>query len=306
MQKRIVLTGSNGLLGQKIVNLLSNRAHVQLIATGRGPNRHPVREGYIYESLDLTNAKAVEELFEKYNPTHFIHTAALTLVDKCEHERTQCDAVNITAVERISALCVKYATHLTHISTDFVFDGENGPYKEADIPAPVNYYGQSKLKAEQAVQRSGANAAILRTMLLYGVTPAMSRSNIVLWVKKSLEAKKPITVVDDQQRCPTLVEDLATASVASCMQEARGIYHISGAEMMSIIELAKKVADFWKLDKSLISPIDSPSLNQAAKRPPITGFIILKAQTELGYKPHSLDQGLRLVDRQLEEWRHLL
>ena len=306
MQKRILLTGGNGLLGQKIVKLLADRLYTQLLATGRGVNRHILREGYEYVSLDLTDSQKLSSLFKEYKPTHLIHTAASTLVDKCELDQEACDAVNVQAVEQLCKLSVQYGTHLVHISTDFVFDGEDGPYKEEDVPNPVNYYGRSKLKAERIVQDSGAAFAILRTMLLYGVSPAMSRSNIVLWVKKSLESGTPIKVVDDQKRCPTLAEDLAIATVSASMKNASGIYHISGAEMMSMLTLAHKVADFWKLDASLISPIDSVSLKQAAKRPPITGFVILKAQTELGYKPFTLNQGLGLVDRQLKEWKNMI
>ncbi|MEO1450987.1 MAG: SDR family oxidoreductase [Bacteroidota bacterium] len=301
MQRTIILTGSNGLLGQKIVPLLAGRPPHRLIATGRGPNRLPFREGYTYVDLDLLDENGWEDLFAKEQPTDVIHTAAATQVDWCEGAHEKCDAVNIEAVARLVERCKRYGTHLVHISTDFVFDGADGPYQETDTPNPVNYYGQSKLRAEQIIQESGISAAILRTMLLYGITPAMSRSNIVLWVKSSLEKEQAIRVVGDQVRCPTLVEDLAIASVQAMMQRAKGVYHISGAEMMSIIELARKVADFWKLDASLIAEIDSASLNQAAKRPPKTGFILLKAQTELNYKPHSLEEGLQMVSRQMRE-----
>ena len=301
MEKRILLTGSNGLLGQKIVSQLSERNHISLMATSRGINRHPEWTGYQYEDVDMLDAEKWDEIFEDFEPTDVINTAAITQVDKCETEREICDQVNVEAVKRLSALCAKYGSHLVHISTDFVFDGENGPYQEKDPTGPVNYYGQSKLKAEQVILESGVSASILRTMLLYGITPSMSRSNIVLWVKKSLEAGKPIRVVNDQFRCPTLAEDLATATISAVMYRAKGIYHISGAEMMSILDLAYKVADFWELDKELISQTDSISLNQPARRPPKTGFILIKAQTELDYKPHSLIQGLQIVDQQMRD-----
>ena len=126
------------------------------------------------------------------------------------------------AVEKLCQLCLQYQSKLVHVSTDFVFDGSAGPYKETDVPNPVNYYGMSKLKAEQLIQKSGVNFAILRTMLLYGITPAMSRSNIVLWVKDSLEKNKPIKVVNDQVRCPTFAEDLASACISAVMKDAKG------------------------------------------------------------------------------------
>ena len=302
--KRILLTGSNGLLGNKIVNLLAERDHVRLMATSRGINRHPLQEGYEYEPLDLTDHVKMAQLIRDFQPDDIIHGAAMTQVDVCEEDKEMCDAVNVESVRKLTELASELGSRLTYISTDFIFDGTAGPYKETDTPNPVNYYGHSKLKAEQIVQASGNPYAILRTILLYGITRDMSRSNIVLWVRKKLMSGESIRVVDDQYRCPTLVEDLAQACVSTVMKQATGIYHISGAEMMSIIELARTVADFWKLDGELIQPTDSKSLGQRATRPPITGFIILKAQSELGYRPHSLRQGLELMDRQMREHRH--
>ncbi|MEL6133485.1 MAG: SDR family oxidoreductase [Bacteroidota bacterium] len=300
MSSHILLTGSNGLLGQKIVQLLADRSHVELLAVGRGLNRHPLREGYTYLSVDLTDPQAVVDLFDRFKPTVVIHTAAMTQVDACEDDRALCDAVNIDATAHLAQLCKKYGSHMVHISTDFIFDGAAGPYTENDAPNPVNYYGLSKLKAEEKVQQAGISHTILRTILLYGITPGMSRSNIVLWVKASLEAGKEIKVVNDQFRSPTLAEDLATASVTAAMKQAQGIYHISGPDMMSVVDIARTVGKVYGLDTSLISETDSASLGQKAKRPPKTGFIILKAQTELDYKPHTLEQGLTVLKRQME------
>ncbi|WNJ20985.1 NAD(P)-dependent oxidoreductase [Pontibacter sp. G13] len=300
MDKKIILTGSNGLLGQKIVNLLTGRPHVQLTATARGINRHPIREGYTYQSLDLLDEAGWEALFESIQPTELINTAAMTMVDKAEGDHETCDQINIDAVQMLARLCKKYGTRLIHISTDFIFDGTEGPYDESATPNPVNYYGLSKWKAEQVIEASGVDHVILRTILLYGMTPAMSRSNIVLWVKSSLENGKPINIVNDQVRNPTLAEDLAVATVSATMRDVKGVYHISGPETMKISDLAYRIADYWKLDRDLITEISSDSLNQAAKRPPITGFVILKAQTELGYQPHTLEQGFALLDRQLK------
>lgn len=301
LQQRILLTGSNGLLGQKIVNLLANRIHTQLLATSRGINRHPLREGYDYESADLTDPVRMEEIFQEFQPTSVIHTAAMTQVDACEDDRSTCDQINIEAVHTLCDLVQRYDSHLVHISTDFVFDGEAGPYREEATPKPVNYYGLSKLKAEQSIQAAAIPHAILRTILLYGITPAMSRSNIVLWVKQSLEAGKPIRVVNDQFRSPTLAEDLADAAVSAAMKRAQGLYHISGPDFMGVNEIAYAVADYFELDKELISEISSTTLKQRAKRPPRTGFIILKAQTELGYAPRTFREGLTLVNRQMKE-----
>jgi len=301
MQKTILLTGSNGLLGQKIVQNLAGLPHIKLIATSRGVNRHPLRKGYSYRELDLTDHIELAKLYHEVKPQYVIHTAAITQVDYCEDHHEECDAVNIEVVRKLSELSRQYHSRLIHISTDFIFDGENGPYKEEDTPNPVNYYGLSKLKAEEVIQAMEIDYAILRTMLVYGITPAMSRSNIVLWAKKSLESGQTIRVVNDQFRCPTLAEDLASASISAVMHDAQGVYHISGSEMMTIYDMVRQIAAFWKLDPKKVQQTTSDTLNQRAKRPPKTGFILLKAQTELDYRPHTFRQGLALIDRQMRE-----
>ena len=189
--------------------------------------------------------------------------------------------------------------HLLHVSTDFVFDGTRELLDETATPGPVNFYGESKLAAERLVIESGISWCIARTVLVYGVTHDMSRSNIVLWVKRSLEQGKTIQVVNDQWRTPTLAEDLAAGCHLAAMQKAQGIYHISGKDYMSVYEIALRTADFFHLDKSLIKPTDSTTFTQPAKRPMKTGFIIDKARKTFGYEPHSFEEGLAIVASQL-------
>ncbi len=306
--KKILITGSNGLLGQKLVANLIKRKDIQLIATSIGVNRLIKKDGYIYESLDITNKTEVEKIFTKYNPAVVINTAAMTNVDACETKRDECWALNVTAVQNMVGVMEneKWKTEnekplLIHLSTDFIFDGEKGTeYLETDKPNPQSYYALSKFESEKVLQNSTINWAIARTIIIYGIVANMSRSNIVLWAKDTLTKGQKINVVDDQFRSPTLAEDLADGCISIADKGARGIYHLSGKETMSILELVYKVADFWKLDKSLVNPIKSHTLNQAAKRPPFTGFIIDKAKHELGYNPHSFMEGLEILDKQLK------
>lgn len=296
---RILLTGANGLLGQKIIEQMAHRNIFELYATGRGDNRNRVLENYTYIDTDITDPQRLENLFRKVRPDVVIHTAAMTNVDQCEQERGACWRINVSAVEEIVKLCAAQGSRLVHISTDFIFDGLHGPYDESAKPHALSWYGESKLRAEQVILESGIPATILRTILLYGVTHDMSRSNIVLWARESLASGKQISVVNDQYRSPTLAEDLATAVILAVVKERTGTYHISGPEVFSILELVRRVANFWGLDESLITEVSSTTLNQRAKRPPRTGFIILKAEMELGYRPHAFREGLALVDSQL-------
>ena len=299
--KTIILTGSNGLLGQKLIDRLSSRTAVELIATARGANRYPTQEGYTYETMDVMDEDRMRELFELYQPTELINCAAMTHVDKCEQDKEQCWDLNVRAVEKMARVCKEFGVRMIHISTDFIFDGEDGPYEERDQPNPLSYYGESKLASEKVLAESGADYAIIRTMLVYGVVWDMSRSNIVLWAKKALSEEQKINVVNDQFRSPTLAEDLAEGCILVAMKDKTGVFHISGPDTLSIVEMVYAVADHWGLEKDLVTEIDSATLGQAAKRPPRTGFVILKAQTELGYRPRTFREGLEVVERQLLE-----
>lgn len=304
---KILITGANGLLGQKLVYLLKANPEIQLIATSRGENRLKDKNGYTFLSLDITDALATEKLILEQQPDVIINTAAMTNVDACEIQKEECWTQNVTAVQNLIDAISKLdtfrshsSTHFIHLSTDFVFDGENGPYKEDDQPNPLSYYSKSKYEAEKIIQQSNLKWAIARTIIIYGVADEMSRSNIVLWAKSALEKGQPLKIVNDQWRTPTLAEDLAEGCYLIAQKGATGIYHLSGKDFMRIDELVERVADFFHLDKSIISTVSSDTLNQAAKRPPKTGFILDKAIRDLGYNPHSFEEGMAILSQQLK------
>jgi len=350
---KILITGSNGLLGQKIIYALlkinasdtqssssssdsqsspsspsSLHSHT-IIATSKGENRLLEKQGYQYEQLDISDKNQVENIFKKHQPDVVMNTAAMTNVDACETHKEECWQANVIAVQNIVDVLTSlkfpafgrtspalnstsptpvltresppYDPQLIHLSTDFIFDGEKGgPYTEEDKPNPLSYYALSKWEGEKIVQAGKIKWAILRTIIVYGIVDNMSRSNIVLWAKDALSKGQKINVVDDQYRSPTLAEDLAQGCILAALKKAEGIYNVSGKDIMSILELVTRVADFWKLDKSTITPIKSATLNQAARRPARTGFILDKARKVLGYQPHSFEEGLAILDKQLK------
>lgn len=299
---KILVTGSNGLLGQKLIYALkSGHPSVEILALARGENRLKDKSGYSFASVDLTDKNAVNNTVKNFRPDCIIHTAAMTNVDTCELNPEECRKQNIDAVQYLVDACKPFGTHFIDISTDFVFDGKAGPYSEEAIPNPLSEYGRSKLAAEKIVQESGLPWAILRTMIIYGVTDDTQRSNVVLWTKSSLEQGKNINVITDQFRGPTLAEDLADACIQAALRKAKGIYHVSGAEVMPIIAISETVADYFGLDKKYIHPITTASLRQAAARPLKTGFIIEKAKKELNFQPRALREGIDLVKQQLEQ-----
>lgn len=295
----ILVTGSNGLLGQKLTSLLKGNPAYRLVATSKGPDRYPEKGGYIYKELDIRDEKQVQEVIAASRPEVIIHTAAMTNVDACEKDREGCRRLNIEGTRYLAEAAAAKGAFFIHLSTDFVFNGEKGPYSEEDQPDPLSYYGQSKLESEKIVRESSAPWAILRTIIVYGVVQDMSRSNIVLWAKGALEKGQPINVVNDQFRMPTLAEDLAAACLLAAEKRKQGVFHISGKDYMSILELVQRVARFFELDTSVIAPVSAETLNQTAKRPPKTGFVLDKARRELGYRPHSFEEGLEIVKKQL-------
>jgi len=298
---KILLTGANGLLGQKLVALLARQQPgVVLIATGRGRSR--LAEWYPdlrFVVLDVTDAGQVQCVLAQERPTHVIHTAAMTNVDECELDQEACWQQNVVATAYLAATCAAQGIHLTHLSTDFIFDGGAGPLTEEAVPAPISHYGASKLAAEQAVRgTAGLRWAIARTVLVYGVLRGGGRTNIVLWVRDSLRAGRPIKVVDDQWRTPTLAEDLAQGCWLLARYSAEGVYNICGDELLTPHAMALRVADYFELDKSLIERVDASTFSQPARRPARTGLLIDKARRELGYCPHTFEEGIALVAAQ--------
>ena len=290
---KILVTGANGLLGQTVVKLLLEKQY-EVIATGRGEERVDVNSssGYIYKDLDITDGPAIEQLIMEQRPAIIVHAAAMTQVDQCELHKQDCYNINVTATRFIIDAAKAIGARLIFVSTDFVFDGNNGPYTENDEPAPVNYYGSTKLVAEKAVMESGLDYAIARTILVYGSVPATGRTNIVGFVRQNLEANKPIKMVTDQVRTPTFVDDLARGIILIIEKNGKGIYHLSGEQEMTPYDIAIETAKFFGLSEDLISKASSNDIKQPAVRPAKTGFNISKAKKELGYQPKSFREGL--------------
>jgi len=298
---KILITGSNGLLGQKLLHKLRQDFSVELIATSKGENRVSIKEGYTYFDLDITNNDAVAKFVSIEKPQVVINTAAMTNVDLCEDENKDCDALNVEAVRYLADACVKVDAHLIQISTDFIFDGENGPYKEEDKPNPLSYYGLSKLKSEQLLQEHAVKWTVLRTIIVFGVGENLSKGNIVLWAKGALAKGDPLNIIDDQFRAPTLAEDLADICILAAKKKAFGIFNASGKDIMSIYEIVERIAKHYGNSIENLNKISTATLKQKAGRPPKTGFILDKSRKELGYNPHSFEECLTIIDQQLKK-----
>ncbi len=296
--KRILVTGSNGLLGQNLVKFLVEQKF-DVFAISRGKNRLSNEEGYSYTDIDLEEFEKARSFIRNIQPQVIIHTAAMTNVDRCEVEKEACYNANVEVVKNLVECCEMLNIHLIHLSTDFIFDGKKGYYKESDQANPVNYYGWSKLRSEELILESNIKHTILRTILVYGLTEEF-KSNIIFWVKNNLEAKKDISVVTDQYRMPTHVDDLVFACHQAIIGKVFGVYHISSNELLSIFEVANLVAETFNLDKKYIHPVQSAELNFPAKRPEKTGFDLSLSIKELKFEPQSFRKGLQLFKNQFE------
>lgn len=296
IKRRIVVVGGNGMLGQRLIEFYKKLNDVLLLATS--VEDKSVFNFVDYIQADISNRNEIKKVVYDFCPDFIINAAAYTNVDKSENERELAWKINVKGVEYLSESARVLDSHLIHISTDYIFDGKNGPYTEYDTPNPLGYYARTKLASENTLRISGCKNTILRTNVLYG-TAKFSRPDFVKWVIESLRANKEIRVVDDQINNPTFIDDLVQGINKIVELRKEGIYNIGGNEFLSRYDFTLLIADFFNLNKSLIKKIKTEELNQPARRPLKSGLITIKAQSELGYKPHTILQSLELMKSEL-------
>lgn len=290
---KILITGANGFLGYYLVEQLLAKKY-SVIATGKGDCRLPFTHDLNFQwlSMDFTDPFSIHDTFENIKPDVVVHAGAMSKPDECEMDQMKAYLVNVEGTVQLLINSEDLKSFFIFLSTDFVFDGERGMYIEGEEPQPVNYYGRTKLEAEEAVKEYEYDWAIVRTVLVYGKNHS-GHNNILKIVKEKLEKGEEYNVVDDQLRTPTYVEDLAKGIVSIIEKKATGIFHLSGKDVLTPYQMAIKTAEHLKLDSAVIKKVTAASFSQPAKRPLKTGFIIDKARNELGYEPISFEEGLK-------------
>lgn len=288
----ILITGANGFVAYYLVQQLLQKSF-NVIATGKGENRLPFSgDNFQYHSLDYTSKESIEAIFTLARPAVVVHCGAISKPDECELNRREAFLSNVTGTINLLEAAARCKAQFIFLSTDFVFNGEQGFYTEEADRAPVNYYGETKVLAEDEVMKYSYDWSIVRTVLVYGKTFS-GRENIVTNTAKALQQGKPLKIFDDQVRTPTYVEDLAAGIVAIIEKRATGIYHLSGEDVKTPYAIAVETAGLLGYDTSLITPVKTGEFDQPARRPAKTGFTISKAKKELGYQPLSFAEGLR-------------
>jgi dTDP-4-dehydrorhamnose reductase len=287
--KKILVTGANGFLGQHLCLFLNAKGY-EIIATGRGECRVP-GESLLYNACDLANAQEVSSLLKKHQPTVIVHAAAMSKPDECNNNREDCARINIEATKHL----LQYkAAHFIYVSTDFIF-GENGPHAEDDATGPLNFYGESKLAAENLVKESSLKTSIVRPVFIYGKTWQGLKGSFLHWVKNNLEQNKHIKVVSDQLRTPTYAEDICRGIQTIIDKEVDGAYHLAGKDILSPYQMAITTARVLGLDETLIEKVTADTFPEPVKRAKRSGLKIDKARRDLGYEPVSFEEGVRLT-----------
>ncbi len=294
---KILITGSNGLLGQAVASVIVRESnHEVILSSVEEKSFHDF--GKLYLKLDITSKEDVKKVVAYHKPSVIINCAAFTNVDKCETERELSWKINVDGVKNIIIAAKKNDVKVVHYSTDYVFDGKNGPYDELAVPNPVSFYGREKLASENSLITSDINFAIIRTLVLYG-TGDNVKPNFALWMLDNLRNNRPVNIVTDQISNVTMIDDLAFGTLKIVEKDCKGIYNIAGSDILSRYDFAMNMCDVFNLNKKLVFPITTESLNQPAPRPLNSGLIILKMESELGFKPMDSIEGLRLLKFQL-------
>jgi len=297
IKRRIFIVGANGMLGQRTIEFYKPNKNVLLFACSIEEN--PLFNDVDYLCCNITERDKIKEAVYNFLPDVIINAAAYTNVDLSETERETVWKINVKGVEHLAETARVIDAQIIHISSDYIFDGENGPYTENDKPSPLGYYGRTKLASENVLKISGALFTILRTNVLYGVT-SKSKADFVEWLIDTVRSGKPVRVVDDQFSNPTFIDDLVQAINKVIEFRKHGVYNIGGKEFLSRYEFTEVIADYFGLDKSLIAPIKTKELDQAARRPLKSGLITLKAEAELGYKPVTIRESLAIIKKALK------
>ena len=287
--KKILITGSTGQLGNSLGKVFKSR--YDLVSTSRTkPN---INTNYF---LDITNSLLVKDMVSAISPDIIINLAALTNVDLCESNPDLAHAINFQGVKNLVNV---FKGPIIHLSTDYVFDGKLGQYKENDITNPINVYGVTKYKAEKILLEKSKESLVIRTNVLYDYQ-SKAKSSFLNWVVDSLKRGEKIKVVDDQFNNPTWTDSISVVIDRAIKADLNGLIHWGDFDWISRYDFANKIADKFNLQSNLIEPIKTEELNQVAPRPLNGGLDTTLAQDLLRLEPPQIDDCLNQIIENLK------
>jgi len=251
------------------------------------------------KQMDLNDVEALRAYINMKRPASIIHTAAYTNVDRAEDNQDIAFAVNAQVPKALARICMESDIPLVHISTDYVFNGEAGPYSENDSCDARGKYAESKLAGETAVLESGAKSVVIRPNVMYGNGKQLT-SSFVEWLLNELRNERSVRIVDDQYNNPTYARRLASVIRIALDQKAWGVWHFGSKEVVSRYTFALKIADTFGLSSALIDAISTVDLNQRAPRPMRSGLICEKLKKELNIPILSIDEELALLKEEMD------
>ncbi len=285
---KILITGANGMLGEKCVRLLAP-CH-EILATDLHENLI-YDEPVDYSKLDISDSKLVDALVSTFHPDAIINCAAYTNVDGAETNRDLAWQVNAIGPLNLASAAKSRDLSVIHISTDYIFDGINGPYTEDAPIKPINYYGETKLAGEQFVLNSGVPSTVFRTNIVFGKS-CNQEASFVYWVVRKLSNREPINVVNDQFGNPTWADGLAEVIAQALNQRIMGVFNYAGADYINRLEFALQIAAIFGLDPTLIRAVSTSSLGQKAARPFRAGLICDKIKATFGVRLYAVKEAL--------------
>lgn len=278
---KILIIGASGLLGSAFLKKFSEKYETYGTYCN---NKFDKGLYYDFTKNDLS-------IFKKIKPNIVIHSGGITDVDLCEIKKELAYSVNVEGTKNIIEGCRLNDSKLIYISTDFVFDGEKGNYKEDDIPNPINHYAKTKLESENLIKNSGLKYLIIRVSFLYDTK---DNKKFIHFVINKLKNNEEVNAIVDHIRTPTLVEDIAYTLEALIRKNRTGIYHVSGSEVLSNYETALKIADVFNFNKKLVKPIYAKDFKQTALRPRNTSLNTEKLKKE-NIVMSNLTEGLKKI-----------
>ena len=280
---KIIVIGSSGLLGEGFLHLKTNH---DLIATSFSKNS--IGNSLI---LDIRKIEGVREFFEKIKPDVVINTAAITNPEYCENNPIEAHQTNVIGVKNIAEICNILKIHFIQISTEYVFDGIKGKYREDDTPNPISIYGKLKLESEKVTLETNQSFCVARTAMLFGWSK--NKLNLATLLISKLSKDEKIKIINDQIVSPSYNDNIAEILLELAEKKLCGIYHVSGSSIMSRLEFAKALTKEFSLDEKLLVPVSITDFNWKSSRPKNGGLVVEKISKILDTKPISVLESLK-------------